>query len=136
MVARAMRLRVVELPVVWKEVDGSHIRPIADPLRMAWDVMTAKIRSGKRVAVLEVTKDQVQEHASISDLAGCSADIAVVIELEEKFVAFLPFVSMAEASHIQKLGATALGIDFDSIRLREIGRKQAIRLMARRVAKF
>jgi dolichyl-phosphate beta-glucosyltransferase len=39
MLARRLGFRVAEVPVRWKEVDGSHIRPVRDGARMLFDLL-------------------------------------------------------------------------------------------------
>jgi dolichyl-phosphate beta-glucosyltransferase len=40
--ARQLDLRVTEIPIQWHQVEGSHVRPIADALRMSRDVIRAR----------------------------------------------------------------------------------------------
>jgi hypothetical protein len=40
--ARQLDLRVQEIPIEWRQVDGSHVRPIADALRMSRDVIRSR----------------------------------------------------------------------------------------------
>jgi dolichyl-phosphate beta-glucosyltransferase len=38
-------LRVVEVPVTWYAREGSRVRPTADSLNMAWDLVRFRLRS-------------------------------------------------------------------------------------------
>ena len=40
--ARQLDLGVLEIPVHWREVEGSHVRPVADALRMTRDVIRSR----------------------------------------------------------------------------------------------
>ena len=56
MFARELGLRVEEVPVHWKHVSGSHIRPLRDPARMTADVISARVgrRRNDPIAVISV----------------------------------------------------------------------------------
>jgi glycosyltransferase involved in cell wall biosynthesis len=43
--ARALRLRVVEVPVVWTAVVGSSVRPVRDSIRTAFDLLRVVARN-------------------------------------------------------------------------------------------
>ena len=45
--ARRLRLRVAEVPVHWRDVGGSAVRPVRDPVSMVWDVL--RLRIGTKV---------------------------------------------------------------------------------------
>lgn len=47
--ARQLGYRVAEVPIAWRDVDGSRVRPVRDPLGMSLDVLRARMRySGRR----------------------------------------------------------------------------------------
>jgi hypothetical protein len=48
--ARRLRLRVREVPVHWRDVGGSAVRPVADPVCMVWDVL--RLRVGRKTPLI------------------------------------------------------------------------------------
>jgi hypothetical protein len=62
--ARLLGYRVVEVPIVWNGVDGTHVRPLRDPMAMAIDVVRTRRRcrrAAKRACALEFWAQRPQE---------------------------------------------------------------------------
>jgi hypothetical protein len=69
--AVAMRLDLVEVPVRWREVEGTHVRPLADPARMAVDVVLARRRRSGSAPVIVTDDDPSPEVLSaVSAVTG------------------------------------------------------------------
>jgi hypothetical protein len=48
--ARRLGLRVREVPVHWRDVAGSAVRPVVDPVSMVWDVL--RLRMGRQAPLI------------------------------------------------------------------------------------
>jgi dolichyl-phosphate beta-glucosyltransferase len=47
-IAQRQGLTIVEVPVLWTEIDGSKVRPIVDPIKMAFDVARTRVQGTAR----------------------------------------------------------------------------------------
>jgi len=59
--ARRFGIEVAEVPVHWRQVAGSHIRPLSDPFRMAADILSLRWTSHEPLAMpaVAITGSQV-----------------------------------------------------------------------------
>jgi dolichyl-phosphate beta-glucosyltransferase len=63
--AHRFDLRIVELPVVWRHVRGSRIRPILDPLSMVMDVTRIRRR---QTGVTDISAARISKYRGRTDL--------------------------------------------------------------------
>ena len=42
-IAQRLRLRVVQIPVAWRHVERSKVRPLADAIKMLWDALQVRL---------------------------------------------------------------------------------------------
>jgi hypothetical protein len=84
-VARRLRLRVAEVPVHWRDVDGSAVRPIMDPLSMTLDVL--RLRMGRRSHVVPAS-------SVTSNAGGCQRSSSLASLLLPAFGTTLPVLDL------------------------------------------
>jgi hypothetical protein len=63
--AHRFDLRIIELPVVWRHVRGSRIRPILDPLSMVMDVTRIRRR---QTGVTDISAARISKYRGRTDL--------------------------------------------------------------------
>jgi hypothetical protein len=83
MLAQRLGLYVEEVAVHWKHVDGSHIRPLSDPARMAGDVLAAKAASRQTGSVSVVTVDGPGEPELLSAVRSAVRTNDVILRDED-----------------------------------------------------
>jgi hypothetical protein len=66
-IARFFGITVAEVPVHWRHVVGSHIRPLSDPLRMAGDVLSLRWTRRKPIPMSAVAITGSQVSSALAD---------------------------------------------------------------------
>ncbi len=66
-IARRFGITVAEVPVHWRQVVGSHIRPLSDPLRMAADVLSLRWTRRKPIPMPAVAITGSQATGQLAD---------------------------------------------------------------------
>ena len=102
--ARRIGYHTVELPVQWRAVPGSHVRPILDSFQMARDVMSLPHRWSSRrlTAAVEAysrrESDPRQVVASLDPLLG---SLGPVVPWQHGALALLPFKDEGDAEELR-----------------------------------
>lgn len=109
--ADRLGFRSTEVPVHWREVPGTHIRPVRDPARMAFDVVSTRFRQRKLdrlVPILTVPcrADESDEVARVLRSQLRHAD--TVAGFGDSVKALLPSTAFAAAMRVSERAQGAL----------------------------
>lgn len=102
--ARRIGYRTVELPVHWRAVPGSHIRPLPDSLAMARDVVTLRRRwSSQRVvsAVEAYSRREADPRRIVATLDPFVRGLGPVVPWQHGALALLPFKAPGDAEALR-----------------------------------
>ena len=95
--------RVTEVPVHWREVAGSHVRPFADPAAMLLDVVRTRRRWHDRARVLAAIAARGrdgQDSAAVAAALRAHLPQQSVVPWQDGATALLPFTPPAGANRL------------------------------------
>jgi len=93
--ARQLDLGVKEIPIQWRQVEGSHVRPIADALRMSRDVIRArrpKLDAPARVCSARFPCAPGTEYALRSEILAHVRSFDLAMALDGSVLLLAPFI--------------------------------------------
>ena len=99
--ARRLGVSVAEVPVHWRDVDGSAVRPVVDPLSMAFDVF--RLRVGRKLPPIPAVSVSIGPHDLRASLRSVLFDefgrtLPVLDVPQDRVVVLFP-LSAPEAVH-------------------------------------
>jgi dolichyl-phosphate beta-glucosyltransferase len=134
LLARALGYRIGEVPVEWTEVGGSHVRPVADPLRMSVDVFRSRSSRHRRRCVMPSVGVACSHGSEISLSASLAAALPPglgTLDAPGTVHVLMPFAtepaSVAVRDHMLTKGFSDLGVV--EPRLGALDAEQIIRLV-------
>lgn len=129
--ARKLDLGVGEVPIRWTHVDGSHIQPVADSLRMVRDVLRSRRYDSSapaRVAQARFPCRSGDETALRKEILGHVRQFDLTVVLDGSVVVLAPFVRPDHMSEFVRRVSDATDADVDTVQVASVDARAILRL--------
>jgi hypothetical protein len=102
-VARRFGLTIAEVPVRWRHVQGSRIRPLRDPVSMVYDVLASRVGLKPPPPVggaLLGARDEERQHVATAALQAVGPTIPILPTHRDGVLVLFPLCAPAEANEL------------------------------------